>query len=364
MDITYGYSTTPSPSVVIKKHLQITGIQFLRFIAVFLVVGTHAVQEVWRRIGSDSRFDFLHAVGGDGVDIFFVISGFVITISTIKAAEIGGASAAWLFCKRRIIRIVPMYWFYTAVKALLIVSVGSKAFSGGVSPGFLLSSLFFLPTINPAGEQLPLLESGWTLSYEMLFYASFALAVLWRRPPLRFSLILLGAVFLAGYFLNGIPFLHFFSRSILFEFLLGGMIARLWVRQVTLPAFLPPAMFIIAVLCLFVIPMPSGGDRLLKVGLPCVLLVMSMVWLERYYWISRLAGYFKLLGDASYSIYLSHGLVIPACVILAMKMNLHQTFLIFGFAVVGAMVFGSVLYLLLEKPCTDWLNRKFTGKKQ
>lgn len=343
--------------------MQINGIQFLRFVAVFLVLGSHAVLEMWRRLGDDGSYHFWHNNGGSGVDLFFVISGFVITISTIKAAGSGGAAAAWLFCKRRIIRIVPMYWFYTGVKVALILVLGSKAFAGGLAPGFVISSLLFWPTTNPAGYHLPVLESGWTLSYEMLFYASFALAI-WRRwPPLRFSLVALGAIFVLGQ-IDGSPlFLNFFARTLLFEFLLGGLIARLWVRQTPVPALLAPALLALALLMMFVLPLPAGTDRLISVGLPCALLVASAVWLERHPWISRTAAHFKLLGDASYSVYLSHGLVIPPIAMVLIKLGVQDRLVVFCATVFGALAVGCVLYLWLEKPVTDRLNRRFSPAK-
>ena len=343
--------------------MQINGIQFLRFVAVFLVLGSHAVLEMWRRLGNDGSYHFWHEYGGSGVDLFFVISGFVITISTVKAAGSGGAAAAWLFCKRRIIRIVPMYWLYTGLKVALILAIGSKTFEAGLEPGFVLASLLFWPTTNPVGAHLPVLESGWTLSYEMLFYATFAIAI-WRRwPPLRFSLAALGVIFVLGQFEGSPLFLTFFARSLLFEFLLGGLIARLWVRRIAMPAPLPPLMLAAAVLLLFVVPMPAGADRLLAVGLPCALLVASAVWLERYDWISRGAAHFKLLGDASYSIYLSHGLLMPPIVIVLLKMGVQHKALVFGAAVGGSLLIGCVLYLWLEKPLTDMLNRRYSAAK-
>ena len=343
--------------------MQINGIQFLRFIAVFLVVGSHIVLEMWRRAGGAGGFTFWHDYGGMGVDIFFVISGFVITISTIKVSREGGAAQAWLFCKRRIIRIVPMYWLYSAVKIALIVGIGSKAFASGLEPGFVISSLLFWPTTNPAGVHLPVLESGWTLSYEMLFYASFALAI-WRNwPPLRFSAIALGAIFLLGR-LDGAPlWLGFFGRTLLFEFLLGGIIAHLWVRKVPLHPLVAPAMLAIAVAMMFFIRFPDGTDRLLSVGVASALLVASAVWLERYAVVSKAASYFKLLGDASYSIYLSHGLIVPLVTILVLKAGVRDLLTLFCVAMAAALGGGCLLYRWLEQPVTNWLNVRFSAGK-
>ncbi|NYE62153.1 peptidoglycan/LPS O-acetylase OafA/YrhL [Duganella sp. 1224] len=337
---------------------QLNGIQLLRFVAVFLVLASHIVLEIWRRYADDGRYHFWHEFGPMGVDIFFVISGFVITISTLKL-EPGGAAAAWLFCKRRLIRIVPMYWFYTGLKAALIVGVGSRAFPAGLDPRFLLESLLFFPVVNPAGQRLPVLESGWTLSFEMLFYAAFALA-LWRRlPPLRFSLVLLGGLLFVSQFLRDYLWFDFFGRSLLLEFLLGGLIARLWVRGLTLPPALPPLLLLVSLVWLFWPAKPDGLDRLLTVGLPSALLVMSMVWLERHALVARVCARFKLLGDASYSVYLSHGLLVPAMFMVLQKAGVQNTAVVFALTLAGALALGCVLYLALEQPLTARLNRRW-----
>ncbi|WP_161046979.1 acyltransferase family protein [Duganella margarita] len=341
--------------------MQLNTIQFLRFVAVLLVVTSHTVVEVWRRLGFAGEFGYWHQVGGAGVDIFFVISGFVITLSTMRAAAAGGADASWHFLLRRIIRIVPLYWVYTAVKAMVVVLVGSRAFHSTIAPDYFLKSIFFIPAVNPAGQVLPLLESGWTLSYEMLFYLSFALAIWVRKPPLRFCLVLMSLVFALGVVFADQVVIGFFGRTLLFEFLCGGLIARLWTWRPPLPAYLAPALVVFAVAALFVFP-AVPVDRLFAVGLPAAALVMGMAWLERYRAISRLSGHFKLFGDASYTIYLSHGLSMPVFIMLAQKAGMHSMAIIFTFTVVAVFALGGLLYVAGERPLTAWLNRQ-VGRK-
>lgn len=341
--------------------MQLANIQFLRFIAVFLVLASHTVVEIWGRLGLDGQFGYWHQVGGAGVDIFFVISGFVITLSTQKAAAVGGADAGWLFLLRRVIRIVPLYWIYTGVKAMAIVIVGSKAFHSTIDPAYLLKSILFVPVANPSGFVLPLLESGWTLNYEMFFYLAFGLAIWVRKPPLRFSLTLMSLVFALGVVFYDHVIIGFYGRSLLFEFLCGGLIARLWTWPRQLPAYVAPVLLLFATLTLFVIPaMPI--DRFFAVGLPAAALVMAMAWLERYRAISHITAHFKLFGDASYTIYLSHGLTMPVFISLAQKAGLHSMATIFTFTIGAVFAVGCVLYLAGERPLTAWLNRQ-VGRK-
>lgn len=343
--------------------MQIYSIQFLRFFAVFLVLGSHIVLEIWHRYANDGRYQFWHDFGGVGVDIFFVISGVVITLSTIKALKSPGPAQAWLFCKRRIIRIVPMYWFYSSLKAVMIVALGSNAFKAGLDPVFFLKSIFFFPVINPAGQRLPVLESGWTLSFEMLFYASFALALLVKRPPLRLSLVLLGILYLVCRAFPEVLFCEFFGRSLLFEFLLGGAIAHLWLRRTVLHPVLPPLLVAVGLGVMFMPGKPAELDRLFSVGVPAAMLVMGAMWLERYALVSQLSARFKLLGDASYAIYLSHGLIVPVIVIVLQKLRVQDTVLVFVVTMLVSLVLGCLAYLWLEQPLTNWLNRRFGAGK-
>jgi peptidoglycan/LPS O-acetylase OafA/YrhL len=117
-----------------------------------------------------------HNLGALGVTVFFIISGFIMFHTA--GHSFGRPGAALIFLRKRILRIVPLYWTATLLEAVLRLHKG-----GAVSPHELVASLLFIPLPVPLGEHMqPLLGVGWTLNYEMFFYCLFALALFLRRP--------------------------------------------------------------------------------------------------------------------------------------------------------------------------------------
>lgn len=153
----------------------LASIQFLRAIAAWLVV-YHHYMEFFHGLNSSSKLGQFFSVWGTfGIDTFFVISGFIMFYSLASRAY--GAKE---FFVKRLLRIVPAYWFYTLLMVLLSW-VYVKEFSyTGWNLNTLVSSLFFIPTKNPSGEigYYPLLTVGWTLNLEMFFYAWLSLCIL------------------------------------------------------------------------------------------------------------------------------------------------------------------------------------------
>ena len=154
----------------------LVSIQALRAIAALLVFWGHAINAVHLKIEAD----FPHLYGPFGVDLFFVISGFVMVYSSERL--FGQPGAPITFFVRRLARIVPLYWLATAVLVWFVVPYAStKA---------VLGSLFFAPHIP---SEAPLLFVGWTLIFEMFFYAVFAIALLAKR---RFAVVAGVTIFL------------------------------------------------------------------------------------------------------------------------------------------------------------------------
>ena len=102
-----------------------------------------------------------------GVDLFFVISGFIMVYSS---EDLFGARGAWrTFLTRRLVRIVPLYWLTTAITIpLMSLTVDWQS---------LLGSYFFIPYRAPSNAIVPLHGVGWTLNLEMFFYVIFAAAI-------------------------------------------------------------------------------------------------------------------------------------------------------------------------------------------
>src|SRR6187399_3125647 len=148
-------------------------IQALRALAAWMVVYHHYLQIFYGFRYSTKIGHFFKGYGGFGVDIFFVISGFVMFVSLDKRARSAGA-----FWSERLTRIVPNYWFHTLVLLVIWPLQNLPHWRSVWSPTSLLASLCFVPAEDPSGKMFPFLRVGWTLNYEMFFYAFLALCVL------------------------------------------------------------------------------------------------------------------------------------------------------------------------------------------
>ena len=240
--------------------------------------------------------------GAAGVDIFFVISGFIMGATSLKLP-------AAAFVSKRLVRIVPLYWIATLLMCAgsLVPGLFAKFQFDAAS---LLKSLFFIPYFDASGNVWPLLVPGWTLNYEMLFYLIFTVGLLVSRPVLVCHVVIVSLVIAGLVFSPQSAPLRFWTDPILLEFLAGLLIAT---RFGTLGAR-TGAVLLAAGALFFVVSTfyaTAQMPRILMWGAPAVLVVSGAVALER----ARKWPDIKPLeriGDASYSLYLLHGFVINA----------------------------------------------------
>ncbi len=162
-------------------------------------------------------FEHIAAInhGAFGVDIFFVISGFVIVYSTVSDAK--------HFLLKRVLKIVPLYWGTTLCIFVFVTIFPSLFRSTIVSVDFLFKSLIFIPFEIEPGIVQPILRIGWTLNYELFFYIIFFLAMKisyqYRGLIACSALILL--VFLGNLLHFNSVVLRFYTNPILLEFVYG-----------------------------------------------------------------------------------------------------------------------------------------------
>ena len=168
-----------NPTSITKKKSaseQLRSVQCLRAVAALFVVGFHGTL-LWHD-------NFLPSVkpwdnGNSGVDLFFVISGFIMMVSSRRLL---GLTDGWRrFIVLRLVRIVPMYWLTTSRFRRLQQSPRSR---GTPFDRNTIASFLFLPAADGAGFVKPVLAVGWTLSFEMLFYVVFAAALFFALDPL------------------------------------------------------------------------------------------------------------------------------------------------------------------------------------
>jgi peptidoglycan/LPS O-acetylase OafA/YrhL len=332
------------------KHT-FTGLQILRFAAAMLVAEMHITQAI--SIHITGLGETVHwGAGAAGVDIFFIISGFVMAISTANLPLRGPhrLDNAWIFLKRRILRIVPVYWFYTLLKAALVIAIPAIAVKSVIEPWHLAASLFFVPVMAPWGRIQPVLPVGWTLDFEMLFYAAFAMAIALGVPRIRHCLALFVAVFIAArFFPTSIP-LEFYSNWIIFEFVIGVAFAQALLRWGPGRVDAGALLLVAGVIFTFGLGWDPESNRLFPWGTGAAAIVLGTIWLERVIDGKAWAKPLAFLGDASYSIYLSHTFVVPACVMAMKKMGVVNAPMVVIVTSLAVMAAGAISYLWIEKP--------------
>ena len=246
-------------------------------------------------------------MGAVGVDVFFVISGFIVTLAGLRAQSIRR------FLIDRIFRIWPLY----VVATVSYLAVRPDAF---IRPLDVVCSLFFIQPLG-AADNPPTLPPGWTLLFEMAFYGVLAFAMSWPSPrPLQERIaILLGVLVAIGSAYAWMRPLNVWGNPIALEFLLGVGIAHAWIRDVRLPRWLAITLFSVGVYLLVDSAISGNGDlwrservldgsqswiRFGEWGVPSGLIVASACLRTPFPESSgRVLAY---LGGASYSIYLFH----------------------------------------------------------
>ncbi|WP_242147563.1 acyltransferase family protein [Sphingomonas sp. BAUL-RG-20F-R05-02] len=322
----------------------VVSIQQLRGLAAMLVVFQHANAATDWLFAPFSHLKF----GIAGVDIFFVISGFIMYVAARR--ERAGA-----FLVKRMIRVVPLYWIATAALVLMRFSHFGEP---DVTATTIVKSLLFVPYRYDLSSWhvYPVLVPGWSLNIEMFFYLLFAVGLLLRRPA-WFSTIAIVVAVTIGIITHpedAVPFTY--TRAIMLEFVVGlgiawayenGRLAR-WMG-----AALPAGALLI--LTSDLLPLDDALTR----ALGGIGVVVGALALEAHG--TRLkARLATMIGDASYSIYLFHVMVLMLIGRVMPHLPLHGwpqylAFMVMVFASVTAA--GYLIFSLVEKPLTQALRR-------
>ncbi len=338
-----------------ESRRTILPIQYLRAVAALLVVWHHTTA-----LNALTLQHYTSRFGTAGVDVFFAISGFVMVLTCT-----GHKVAPLDFLRHRLIRIAPIYWALTAVMVLLAV-VPPHVF-GGLQPAAhsTLLSLLFVPHFSDTrpNEIWPLLVPGWTLNFEMFFYLLFAASLLAGRLATRVlvagcvALVAVGQVF--GPFDGALA--RSYTSPLLLEFAGGAVVARLWQRGWWRPA-MPLALLVLAVgSCLLLFGPTDHGSWARQIGAWLVLAAcLCPAWHQRL-------PVLEALGNASYSIYLTHVFTLAAVTVwvaqLGLPANLLGATLAMGLAMLACTAVGVVVYRWVELPLTGLMRRHFDGRR-
>jgi exopolysaccharide production protein ExoZ len=336
------------------------GIQILRGVAATLVVLHHSLEESLA-ISASIAPEWVIRLGACGVDIFFVISGFII-YSVTYGREGRGGEQPLLFLLRRFIRIFPLYWIWL-LATLALWSSGHFYRGLHINAFDLGSSVFLLP-----GGKL-IIGVAWTLIYEMYFYYLFSITLYIRNGAI--SVLTTSGLICAGMFLSKfVPegaLKAFLSNPIALEFCFGLILAHfinckslsgLWSRYMWLPG-------LILMACGAIFAQNNNSTngiasnvRYLAWGLPALLVTVSFIRMQ--FDKSRLVKSLLPVGDASYSIYLTHPTIM---ILFAFLIRYHvlrpiaYPVILPLVVVIVCIVFGLCVYYFIERPILGWSRR-------
>lgn len=342
---------------------KILNIQALRGIAVLMVILYHLIIIEGKYGHGNTVLPSFLSIGMSGVDLFFVISGFVMVTITRGWFQSTGAIRRFLY--HRVTRIYPTYWFYSLL--VLVVFLIKPEMVNSVQTGQvnIFASFLLLPQ-----ERFPLLAVGWTLIHEMYFYLVFALLLLFPERWLLPLLMSWGAGAMGIGFalpLASNPVVQLMTHPLTLEFIAGCVIAHIYfLKQYDSSGWY----FLILALIWWLVGYgihaaqgyelaPTGWLRVIIFGVPAVLVVFALVNIERAAE-QKLPYWLVLIGNASFSIYLSHVLVISALgriwggfAIVNSGVNLAVLLVI----LLSALAIGILSYQLLERPLLRFTRR-------
>lgn len=343
---------------------KILSIQIGRAFAATSVVVCHTLHEAekWPNV-SPKLVAFSHYMPfGSGVEIFFVISGFVMFHISRGRRETPGY---WrTFLENRILRIVPVYWFYTLLMVGILVALPSAFDTAHFDPWHLLRSLLFLP--GPTTETgYPILSLGWTLNLEMYFYVLFAISLaLFGRSavPILSSFLIVLVIAHPWLARLGYPF-GFWSLPIILNFVAGMGLGALRERGVAWSRMrgllcVAASLLLFTLLPAFGIAQLGDYDKI-PLGAAATLFVAPLVFSPDIRDENQTVRSAVVVGDASYTLYLCHPFVLTAVFLIMARLPaalLGQGWIYVGLSTILAIVAAIVGYFLIERPVTALLR--------
>lgn len=338
---------------------KIYSLQALRYIAAILVVGFHTEEAIQERLHED-LIEFF-SFGSIGVDIFFIISGFIIALATSEPRQTSYVEQSKDFFVRRLIRIMPIYWFYTILKILIVLLLPALVLRSELQGYHLFSSFAFLPSMAPWGLIQPILPIGWTLNFEMLFYIIFAIAILLNKNKIILTALAFVIVFVLDLIFPKNVFFSFYAQSFIFEFILGLIAFQIVCKFQKIHFAFISLLFVIGIA--LISSKNNGINHIFTCGLGALSLVLCVVYIERFFTHPKVRRLSEALGDSSYSLYLSHSFTVPfSAVIFGQILGLNG-YLVLLLTLVIATISGIASYRIIEKPVITFLNTKWRARR-
>lgn len=344
--------------------MRINTVQVLRAVAAIFVVFGHAMATA-QRIGP---FDRPLIPTGAGVDLFFAISGFIMVYSSENM--FGKIGVRWKFLIRRILRVAPLYWISTTLylALLLVAFTQGKQLPSVVA---ILCSYLFIPNADygmVANVPFPILSLGWSLNYEMFFYFIFSIFIVFPREAAVFCVVIvLGAAVLIGLLFEPINVVvETWTQPIILEFAFGLLIGLAYRRGLLVPNSVRVAAVVFAVMLLafdvgqlsHLAQTPNDFRRALGWGVPTALILAASVLGADPLPLSfeKAAG---ALGDASYSLYLTHPFVFLLLQrVWAKVFGVHLLWIMITIGLIFAVSLSIAINKMIERPLIMRLQRR------
>jgi peptidoglycan/LPS O-acetylase OafA/YrhL len=352
------------PDGVANTHVTLHSIQHLRGVAAVGVVYFHTKVYL-----ADFAWPLGRQFGYGGVDLFFVISGVIMMMTTFDGRETPGS-----FYLKRILRVVPLYWAATLACVALFMIVPSTFLKQNGSVQHVLLSMLFVPHSSP-GEAgaAPFLKIGWTLNFEMFFYFVFGLT-LWMRDAKR-RLAVIAVLFATLVTVGAIlqprnAALGYYTSPFVLEFLMGAVIGYLAcngaLRKVRPGVAVLAAGMAAALALAFGGGQGDGFARTVIFGIPAAVIVAAAIICEQRGWRLR-SSVLERLGDASYSVYLAHPFVLTAIRVGAKSLPFSPQNPLVGactvvLAVVLSILTGYLVFRCFERPVLGAMKRVWPGR--
>ena len=313
-----------------KSKIVLSNIQFLRAFAVIAIILHHSIYtaEIYQK--PTFIFHFLKNWGTSSVDLFFVISGFIMVFIQYHYNK-----KPIPFLIDRVARVVPTYWFFSSVMIFILYFFPYLFNQMTYSSTWSFYSLFFIS--GAILDREPVIFVGWTLEYEMLFYFIFSISIFLR---LQILYLISTSLFL-------IFFIYLFDTSLTVTNFIFGIVAGIIYTRFKINDILKKYLIFISIpFYLSTIWIVDDTEKHIYLyGIAAAILVYSAAISKQLF-----NKFFLIIGDRSYSIYLTQVFSIPAIFkfLSLFKNEIIPNDIIIIFTTVFTVLFGCIIFLIFE----------------
>ncbi len=342
------------------SNKKLHNLQILRGIAALLVCCYHA--KSFLNTTNIKFGDLLFKKGSIGVPLFFILSGFIMVYTNNFTSKNTLKNVKTFFLKR-IVRVVPLYYFLTILFFLLVTNYNDLLNDGAMR---IIKTFLFIPTGG-----YPPLYVGWTLNYEMFFYLIFGISLFFKKNQYVFLYVFFAiSVFIIplirehhfsinsknGY--DAKNYLDLITHPILLQFVLGVFIGNI-LPIIKLNNSLIKK-YVITSISLFILYYFNLFNFILSDLVVCGFLVFSLITLDQSNITLKSSKTLIYFGDISYSIYLVHPILIICLPKLFTTIGLFylvDTMLFFFIVLTLTILSAIILYEIIEKRLTSFIRR-------